>query len=183
MTFQRFLASIALATLGAATPAAAQDRLANGAEFGSWRVACEAVGVNETVCVLSQRLVASSGQRFLAELLAFADPETPGAYLAARVPLGVHFPAGFALRPEASDNQIAFDWQSCSTELCEALVRLSPEDLESLDAAETVIAGYLPQVEGEPLVFRVGVSGLREGVSALARATGAPDPTATPAAE
>lgn len=182
MTFQRNFATLTLATLGFAVPAAAQDRLTNGTQFDNWRVSCEAVGVNETICVLSQRLVASSGQRFLAELLAFADPVEPGTYLAARVPLGVHFPAGFALRPEASDDQIAFEWQSCSTDLCEALVRLAPDDLEDLDGAETVIAGYLPQVEGEPLVFRVGVAGLRDGVAALALATGAPDPTTSESA-
>jgi invasion protein IalB len=168
------------ASLGAG--AEAQVRLANGSQFGNWTVSCEAVGVNETICVLSQRLVASSGQQFLAEFLAFADPDEPGAYVAARVPLGVHFPAGFALREEAGAEQIAFEWQSCSTELCEALIRFDPEGLQEIDAAESVIAGYLPQIGVEPLVFRVGIAGIREGLIALAQATGAPDPS-VPAAE
>jgi invasion protein IalB len=170
------------AVVGMAPAATAQQRLANGAQFGSWTVSCEAVGVNETICVLSQRLVASSGQTFLAEFLAFADPEEPGAYVAARVPLGVHFPAGFALRPESGTDQIAFEWQSCSTELCEALIRLDPAALAEIDGAENLIAGYLPRVEGEPVVFRVGMAGIRDGLVALAQATGAPDPSA-PAAE
>lgn len=182
MTFAKQIAGTAIlgawAAMAIQVPgAAAQERLANGSQFGSWTVSCEAVGVNETICVLSQRLVASSGQAFLAEFLAFADPEAPGAYVAARVPLGVHFPAGFALRPEAGEEQIAFEWQSCSTELCEALVRFDPEDLLEIDSAESLLAGYLPRVEGEPVVFRVGMTGIRDGLVALARATGAPDPS------
>lgn len=170
-------AALAIGVFGAAGDAAAQGRLANGAQFGNWTVNCEAIGVNETICVLSQRLVASSGQRFLAELLAFADPDSPGAYLAARVPLGVHFPAGFALREEAGEEQLLFEWQSCSMELCEALIRFDPEGLQRLDASESVIAGYLPQIEADPLVFRIGVAGIRDGLIALAGATGAPDPS------
>ncbi len=162
---------------GAGQSAEAQTRLASGTQFGNWTVSCEAVAVNETICVLSQRLVASGGQQFLAEFLAFADPEEPGAYIAARVPLGVHFPAGFALREEAGEDEIDFEWQSCSMELCEALVRLDPEMLQQMDASSNMIAGYLPQVEGEPLVFRVAIGGMREGLIALAAATGSPDPS------
>lgn len=182
MAFQRNIVAGCVLVLGVAAGASvqeaeAQTRLANGAQFGNWTVSCEAVGVNETICVLSQRLVAASGQSFLAEFLAFADPEAPGAYVAARVPLGVHFPAGFALRPEDGDEPIAFEWQSCSSDLCEALVRFDADALGAIDSSENMIAGYLPRIDGEALVFRVAMGGLLDGITALARATGAPDPS------
>ena len=76
-----------LVLLMAAAPAVAQDTdtsetaeaqgtataapVRNGARFGAWTVTCEALGVNETACVLSQTLVRSSDDRFLAEILAF----------------------------------------------------------------------------------------------------------------
>ncbi len=162
-------------TLAALTAApAAAERLQNGSQFGDWTVACEAVAVNETICVLTQRLVAREGDRFLTELLAFNDDSEPAAYIAARVPLGVYFPAGFSLRPEGSEATFDFDWQSCATDLCEALLVLDADALSAIGSAETAIAGYVPRAGLEPLVFRIGTDGLGEGLAALATALGVP---------
>ncbi|MCC6007579.1 MAG: invasion associated locus B family protein [Rhodobacteraceae bacterium] len=171
---RRAMAAAVLAGL-VATPVSA-ERLQNGARFGDWTVACEAVAVNETICVLSQRLVAREGERFLTELLAFNDTEEPVAYLAARVPLGVYFPAGFSMRPEGGDTALDFEWQSCGEDLCEALLVLDADALAALEQGPAAIAGYVPRTGAEALVFRIGTEGLSGGLVALARALGVPGP-------
>ena len=177
MLIRSIFAPLALAaSVALAGPAAAQDdtapapRVVNGQTFGSWTVQCEAIAVNETACVLSQRLVRGSDGAFLAELLAFSNADGSQRYLAARVPVGVHFPSGFAVRPaeaEGDDEQTDFVWQSCSRELCEALLDLAPEALQALEAAETLVGGYRPSLRAQPLVFRFSVAGLGEGLAAL----------------
>lgn len=177
--------SSALPHAAPAQTAEGGERLVNGARFGGWTVSCEAVAVNETVCVLSQRLVRSgqAGGGLLVDLLAFNDPDAPGAWLAARVPNGVHFPSGFALRDTAAgegDGDVAdggtsllFDWQSCSPDVCEALLALDAGALDALDAGDGWVAAYRPAPGAEALVFRVSPGALGEGLAALARATGA----------
>lgn len=153
-----------------------QPRVANGERFGPWTVNCEAVAVNETVCVLNQRLVRSSDRAFLAEFLAFSNLSEGRTFLAARVPIGVHFPSGFSVRidPEAED-VVDLTWQSCATDLCEALIELDDETTAALHAAGGAIAGYRPRFGAEALVFRVDMTGLRDGLDALTAALGADD--------
>jgi len=144
-------------------------RIANGTQFGAWTVSCEALAVNETACVLSQRLVRRSDNAFLAELLAFQSASGDRAFLVARVPNGVYFPAGFAMRPaEGEAEETRFVWQSCSSELCEALIELDEETAEELEGAERLVAGYRPALGAEPLVFALNVQGLQDGIDALA---------------
>lgn len=156
-------------------PALAQEapRVANGERFGSWTVSCEALAVNETVCVLNQRLVRSADNVFLAEFLAFDNAREPGAFLAARVPIGVHFPSGFSIRPDQQrDAVLELDWQSCATDLCEALIAIDEAQIETLSGADTAIAGYRPRFGADALVFRVDMTGLQDGLAALADASG-----------
>lgn len=145
-------------------------RVANGERFGAWTVQCEAIAVNETLCVLSQRLVRESDGAFLAELLAFSAADSGSRFIAARVPIGAHFPSGFAIKPvdaEGTDGQKEFVWQSCSREICEALVELSAEEVATLESADPLIGGYRPAITSQPLLFRLSVLGLEEGLTAL----------------
>ncbi|SLN22768.1 invasion associated locus B family protein [Roseisalinus antarcticus] len=159
-------------TEAAAQPEPPRERVTNGQRFGAWAVTCEAIAVGETACVLSQRLVQSGGDAFLAEMLAFWSADGTESYVAVRVPNGVFFPSGFAIRaadaPEDAE-QTMFEWQSCSPDLCEGLLRLDPEALEEFEGAGEVLAGYRPGLRAEPLVFRMSVSGLAEGLAALRR--------------
>lgn len=147
-------------------------RITNGTQFGGWTVACEAVAVNETTCVLQQRLVRSSDNTFLAEIVAFWDDAMADAFLAARVPNGAYLPSGFVMRLEDGDDRHEFAWQSCSRELCEALLAAERETLEAIDAGEGAVLGYRPHIQAEPLVFRTRTDGLIEGLDALKQALG-----------
>lgn len=168
-----------VAVVGLALPALAETkRLENGAKFGGWTVSCEALAVNETLCVLSQRLVRSEGNTVLAELVAFNDGDNLGAWLIARVPNGVYFPSGFVLGLEEDDSQIRFEWQNCSANMCEALLALEPDHLDAFEAQGPWVAGYRPGVTSEALVFRIAPQGLDEGLHALAEVLGQPGPRA-----
>lgn len=146
-----------------ATPAPVR----NGARYGAWTVTCEALGVNETACVLSQTLVRSADNQFLAEILAFWSGDGSTSYMAARVPNGVFFPSGFAFKPEDSEERQSFVWQSCSRELCEGLLPVDMEALGALEDGAEVFAGYRPRLGAEPLVFRLNFDGVTEGMTAL----------------
>ena len=165
---------VAVAALMLVGGVAEAQRVENGARFGAWTVACEAVAVNETICVLTQRLVEAEGQGFLTELLAFNDGEEAQAWVVARVPLGVHFPGGFALQPEEDDTPLEFAWQSCAPQLCEALLPVDAAALAALEGSASAIAGYVPAPGEAPVVFLVATEGLAEGLAALARALGQP---------
>ena len=155
----------------AETPAPAEPpRVVNGARFGAWTVACEALAVNETTCVLSQRLVRSADNTFLAELVAFWSADLSSGFIAARVPNGVYFPSGFAMRPENSEERHDFVWQSCSRDICEALLAADADTMQSIDDAGQAIIGYRPSIQAEPLVFRAGTNGVVEGLNALKQA-------------
>ena len=160
-----------------ALPAATQPvRIENGARFGGWTLSCEALAVNETLCVLTQRLVRSDDNSVLAEFVAFNDADAPGAWLVGRVPNGVYFPSGLVLGIEGGDRQIALDWQNCAPDLCEALLALTPEHLNAFDTEGPWVVGYRPGITAEALVFRISPAGLGEGLTALAAALGQPGP-------
>jgi len=165
-------------------PAVAETtRIENGAQFGGWTVSCEAIAVNETLCVLSQRLVRSDSNTILAELVAFNEGEDAGAWLIARVPNGVYFPSGFVLGVEDDAARIGFEWQNCTPDMCEALLALEPDHLDAFEALGPWVAGYRPGITGEALVFRVSPQGLEEGLIALAEVLGQPGPRAVPVPE
>jgi len=159
----------------AATTNVPPARIANGTRFGQWVVSCEALAVNETACVLTQRLARASDGAFLAEMLAFASADGTRRYIGARVPSGVYFPHGFAVRPaEGEAEETRFVWQSCSRDLCEALIELTEEELEALEGAEGgLIAGYRPGLLAQPLIFTMSVEGAGAGLDALAASAGA----------
>jgi invasion protein IalB len=144
-------------------------RVANGTAFGKWSVTCEALAVNETTCVLTQRLVRTADNAFLAEFLAFWSADGATRYVAARVPTGVYLPAGFVLRPETDPegDELAFVWQSCGRDLCEALIVLDDDMATRLEAAENLLAGYRPNLLSEPAVFNLSFAGLDAGLAAL----------------
>jgi len=79
-------------------------------------------------------------------------------------------PSGFAVRPvEAPEDadQTTFQWQTCSPQLCEALLSLDPDALETFKGHGALLAGYRPGPAADPLVFRIGIAGLAEGLAGL----------------
>jgi invasion protein IalB len=165
----RLTAAIAATTmLATAAPLLAQTEAPrNGQRFGNWVLNCEAVGVNQTVCVLTQRFVRTADQAYLGDLLAFANREGDKLYLAARVPVGAYLPSGFSIRPEASEEQTVFVWQTCTPQICEAVIELTADQITALEGAGDILGGYRLALGAEPVVFRFQMAGVTEGLAAL----------------
>ncbi|MGH1369558.1 MAG: invasion associated locus B family protein [Maritimibacter sp.] len=174
------LASLALTAvfastglITASTSATAQDaeetRVTNGQKFDAWNVACEAIAVNETTCMLNQQLLRAADQAFITQMVAFWDRAGENRYLSVRVPTGVYLPAGFAMRTEESEEITEFTWQTCGRDLCEALIELDDDLIAKVDAETpvTMIASYRPSITAEPVVFRFALTGLNAGLTAL----------------
>jgi len=168
---RRSLPALALSTLLAAAPAAAQEageKLATGTKFGNWTVGCEALGEGETTCYLQQSLHRSSDNAFVATFIAlWGGPQRDQGLMIARVPVGVYFPAGLGMKPMGSDSQFNFTWQLCNPQLCEALVTLTEADFRQLEAADEVRAGFKPARGADDAIFNVPMTGLNEGLAAL----------------
>jgi invasion protein IalB len=166
------LAAAVLATAAHAQDGGGPARVTNGAQFGGWTVTCDALAVNETVCVLRQRLLRRADQAFLAEVLAFASEDGARRFLSARVANGAHLPSGLVLRAEREGAEpLAFVWQSCGRDLCEALTEVPPGGIEGLEQAERVVMAWRPAVGAEPLAFALSFAGAADGLAALAAAS------------
>ena len=150
--------------------------IANGQSFGDWLVRCDALGVNRTRCMLSQRVARSDNGALLAEVLAFWSDDSPAApILVAQAPVGIYLPTSFVLQPEGSedDQRLDFIWQSCNQTICEAIGLPDAEKLDQLTGAERLLAGYRPSIGAEARVFPISTKGLAEGVEALKLAASA----------
>lgn len=166
-----FAATLPLTALPlAATAQEAATGVANGQSFGDWLVRCDALGMNRTRCMLSQRVARSDSGALLAEILAFWSDDTPAApILVAQAPVGVYLPTAFVLQPEGSedDQRLDFVWQSCNQTICEAIGLPDAEKLGQLTGIERLLAGYRPAAGAEASVFPVSTKGLAEGLEAL----------------
>ena len=168
--FRRFLLTATL-MFSALIGHAQEATVANGQSFGVWTVNCTAVAVGQTSCVLSQRIHRSTDNAFIAQIMAFQNPDASKTYLAARVPLGAYLPAGFAIRAETSLVELPFIWQTCEAQLCEAITEISPDFLATLSSDGTrVLGAFRPSAQAEDFVFRFMLTGVTEGLEALHKA-------------
>ncbi|WP_407492486.1 invasion associated locus B family protein [Pseudooceanicola sp. MF1-13] len=169
---RRFGAAV-VAAFAVAQPALSQDTPApaqNGTQFRDWTLACRAVAINETSCVLNQVLVNAADQSFLAEFGVSLQPSADGplAVLVMRVPTGVMLLARPAAEVDGdADNQISLQWQSCDERFCAASAILAAEDTAKLRAGQRAIVGYQPLGKAEPSVFQVSLLGITAGMNTL----------------
>lgn len=152
------------------TAASAQPAdVPNGTKFGDWQVVCEAATTQHSTCALAQRIMRRGDGAFLVELLALPRGAAAAA-LVARVPNGVHFPSGFALRAAGDDAaaEHRFAWQSCDAHVCEAVLPAPAAAIAEFEVApDGMIGGYRPAPRAKPVLFRLSLSGLAEGLAAL----------------
>ena len=175
--------SALLALSASVLPALAEDaatRVANAQKFGAWTVACKALAMNETACMLDQALLRNSDRAFVANILGFWDARGEKRYLTAQVPVGAYLPSGFAMRVGDDKTVHQFIWQSCTSTLCEALIELDDDTLKALGApGAQVVASYRPNLRSDPVVFNFSAEGIAEGLAALRPAEPAKDKKAT----
>lgn len=158
--------ALALAATIFASPLTAQENLHN-AQFGDWTVDCEALAKTST-CILQQSFKLSSDQSSVAQILLFWKADASKRYIAMRVPLGAYLPSGVEIRAEDEKAAQRLVWQSCIALGCDAVHDLSAERLQAFaDNGGTALAGYVPALGQEPLVFKFSMAGAVEGLEAL----------------
>ena len=152
--------------------AAAAGPVANGTAFGDWRVACQAVAVGRTVCVLAQRIVARETGALVGEvtLRPAQGPEGAEALLMTlTVPTGLALRARPAYRIPPAEEERALDWETCGPRLCRAVRALGAEEVGALRAATSARVGYRPLRAEGPVVFDLSLRGVTAGLAALGR--------------
>lgn len=164
-------------TLAFALPASVQaqeatgapDVVANGQKIGAWTVACVALAVGKTNCTLTQRVMRKSDGAFVADVVALRDADGQ-TYLLARVPVGAALPSGFVIRKADSEELTRFTWQACSPEVCEATLALDPDEVTELSAEDNqMVAAFRPNLQSDPLVFQLSMSGMEAGLDAVSQ--------------
>ena len=160
--------ALTVAVLLAASPAAAQDPVANGTVFGDWTVVCAAEAVGRTVCALAQTLVDPADGALLAEI--GLNPVGSGAeaqvVMVLRTPASMLLPVRPAFRVGEGPT-VALTWHTCAGESCTALLTLGAEDIAALRRGLTMIVGYQPLAQDRPLSFPVSLRGITAGLAAL----------------
>jgi len=168
------LAIAALLAVPLATNAHAQDEASttfvNGQKVGAWTVACRAVAVGETDCTLTQRILRVTDNAFVADIIATQN-DANATFLIARVPAGAFLPNQFAMRNEQdleAEDVMAFAWQTCSGQFCEAVIEVAADDVAALSADNNkMVAAFRPNAEMEPFVFQMSLAGLKDGLDAI----------------
>lgn len=152
------------------TPQGDPNRVVNGQVFDEWRVACQAIAVNETACGLVQTLTNTANNSLLIEFQAVWTGGEAPVQVVARVPVGAHLPSGLSIGSEGAEERQNFVWQTCGPRLCEASLTAPLTSLQALEGETPVVIGYRPAPRAEALVFRSTFTGLSAGLTALDRA-------------
>lgn len=158
--------ALALSFALGAVPLAAQDSL-QGKTFGDWQVDCTALGEGHG-CILQQSFTLQGSGAPVAQVLMFWSHDASRKFIGMRVPLGSYLPGGIEIRAEDEDQAQPLIWQSCVPLGCDAVHDLSDERLANFsDDGGAALAGYVPALGKDPMVFRFSMAGALEGLEAL----------------
>lgn len=97
------------------------------------------------------------------------DRSEGGLVAAIRVPLGVHLPAGIAVR-HAGDGPtaIGLEWITCDAFMCTAAGRFSAEAVSRLRRARSVHVGFRPMQNARPVNIELSLMGFTDASRAMA---------------
>lgn len=140
--------------------------LSQDQKFGSWGLACQALGPGQTRCALFQRFIREDGG-VLAEvqIVGLEVGQTPA--LAITVPLGALLPSGIETNFESGVGRMV-EFERCVQRGCAA--RLTFDDLlKRLEQDSSMQISYEFGTEGAAREVSIPVSlvGVREGVVAI----------------
>ncbi|MDE0591502.1 invasion associated locus B family protein [Halocynthiibacter sp. C4] len=148
-------------------PVEAATDVVNGSAFGDWIVDCQALTAKRTAC----RLIQEQSLRETGELVArfVAVPVEDGAILLAQVPMGVYLPGGAVYRFTENEEVEQRDmiWQRCAADICEAAAPLDDDELAIFAEHDSLLFGFRPTADGEPVILNVDISSFAEAIAAL----------------
>ncbi len=144
--------------------------------FGSWGLACRALGPSETRCALFQRQVNEANALVLeVQILGLERAGTP--QVTASVPMGVWLAADLTMQVDRGA-EVRQRFERCSRQGCIGRIQ-SPDLLTLLEDGRQITFGYATGPDPTQAVkVTLSLIGIREGIAAIQ----APD-TSTPKAE
>lgn len=143
----------------------------NNTLFGDWLVTCEAITVSRVACSIVQQLSIADSDRLIVRMVAVPQDDDT-AVLLAQVPIGAYLPGGAVYRFDGDDDgeQRSMVWQRCLGQLCEAAIQLDAEELAQFEAHDTLLFGYRPDIQAEPIIVGLDISEFNAGLSAISAA-------------
>jgi invasion protein IalB len=137
-----------------------------GDRVGDWIFECIGIGVNQTRCLLTQRLVLENNQQEIMRLTLSTIGDSDQVLLTARVPLGIFLPSGVAARIDnGEDFQLTPTF--CRQEGCEAQVILGPDLLDAMKRGNEILVGFRQNPNSDTIVVPASLIGVSRGLSAI----------------
>jgi invasion protein IalB len=158
--------SAALFTLAAG--AANEPPVAAERNFGSWTAKCENAGdagPHAGGCFIFQNLVLRAGGQRVLQIAIGYVPGTDEPIALLSLPLGISLPPGVSIEA-AGGGPLRFPVERCEPNGCRAGLRLKPDFLAELLAADTLTVRF-HDAQRQPIEVPLGVSGLGAGLQAL----------------
>jgi|APCry1669189241_1035207.scaffolds.fasta_scaffold26557_2 invasion protein IalB len=157
-----FFSILQMQTVAAqATPASAKV----GDHFGDWVFECAAIGEGQTLCSLTQILMAKENNQAIARFSFSRDKKTNGIIFGALVPLGLDIQAGvsasFDQRPPVSMTVL-----TCTQAGCIANAVIDPATFEAIKSGKTLAVSIKFRGADKPAVLSGSLNGLGAGAIA-----------------
>ena len=167
--FRKTAATLATGTLLATSGSAEAQEARQGTAFGDWLLACEAVGVNRTSCVIRQTLTRRDGGALIADVILrrLEAEDDPRIALVLVTPTGMFLPEAPGMAIDAGGETLPLQWRSCDAQRCVASRVLTEDDVASLSGGGRMSLGYRPVNRDEPVIFSVSLDGVTAGLAAL----------------
>lgn len=150
--------------LAAAAGAGGETRAAEqSASRASWAVVTVGeAATGDLACVAVERVRARRSGAFLVEvgLAPATGSAAGGSNLTLSVPNGADLVAGIGYR-RGGQAPVRGEWQSCSAELCRAVVPLSASEMRALLGEREIVVAYRPLRSGPPLAVTVDLTGAK----------------------
>lgn len=154
----RVLLALAFAVFVPWKAAVSMTQEAELRQFQDWRL-----HATDGACRMASTVVSRRSGAVVLE--ASFQRDTPGRddgalLIALQVPVGVHLPAGIALRhPDDGQTAIGLEWISCDATLCTAVGRLSASAIGRLRRARSVFVGFQPTSDARPVNIELSLMG------------------------
>ena len=140
-------------------------------QFDDWLLVCgEAVGGPDNCLVLHEQTMqdedGTSGRLIRVTITPLVGDQQGNYLLLALLPLGIHLPAGVAIKVDEQPQQ-HLTLQNCTQQGCQAAAMLEEEAAHQLRRGETALFGFKGDPRGETITIAVSLRGISAALDAL----------------
>ena len=153
--------AIVFLTGASLTPTRAQTRV--GEKIGDWTFQCQAISAKDTICAITQVFINQQNRQPVLVLTLRSVGIEKQLTLIARAPLGVYLPEPVTATID-DGAQLAFAWQRCSQQGCEATAKIDDQSRTAMKAGNRMQIAFKAQAGGDPVTFNASLSGVTQGL-------------------